>query len=62
MAEVPFHQTVMGRRFFEHTLPRLVEEVARLNEGLGRLAEVMEERPTPPGLQDGDKAATSGRG
>lgn len=34
MSEIPFHSTVAGRRFYEHTMPRLVEELARINASL----------------------------
>jgi hypothetical protein len=39
MTDVPFHLTVMGRRFYEHTLPALVAELARINASLAELAE-----------------------
>ena len=38
MSEVPFHLTTQGRQFFESTVPRLVDELARLNEALARIA------------------------
>jgi hypothetical protein len=45
---VEFHQTVMGRRFFEGTIPNLVR-------ALERIARVLETQhpapPTPQGLQ-----------
>ncbi len=34
---VEFFQTRMGQRFFEHTMPELVRQIARLNELLERL-------------------------
>jgi hypothetical protein len=36
--DVPFHLTVMGRRFYEATMPALVEAIERLNQNLERLA------------------------
>ncbi len=38
MSDVPFHLTMMGRRFYEHTMPALVEAIDRLNANLERLA------------------------
>ena len=37
MSEIPFHSTRMGQRFYEHTMPELVRQLARLNENLERL-------------------------
>ena len=39
MAEIPFYATRMGRRFYESTMPKLVEQLERLNELLERLVE-----------------------
>ena len=36
MSDVPFHLTVMGRRFYEVTMPALVEAIERLNRNLER--------------------------
>jgi hypothetical protein len=38
MSDVPFHLTVMGRRFYEVTMPALVEAIERLNRNLERAA------------------------
>ena len=38
MNDVPFHLTVMGRRFYEVTMPALVEAIERLNLNLERAA------------------------
>jgi hypothetical protein len=38
MSEIPFHQTRMGRDFFDRTMPELVKQLARLNDILERLA------------------------
>lgn len=44
MSDIPFHLTVQGKRFFEGTMPRLVEELARMNELLARIAARIEEK------------------
>ena len=36
MGDVPFHLTVMGRRFYEYTMPAIVEAIERLNANLER--------------------------
>ena len=38
MSETPFFKTRMGQRFYEHTMPELVEQLERLNDVLERLA------------------------
>lgn len=37
-----FFRTPMGHRFYESTMPSLVRELARLNESLDRVAELLE--------------------
>ena len=49
MNETPFFKTRMGHRFYESTMPNLVEQVTRLNELLERLVEKRESEP-----DDGD--------
>ena len=44
MSEPKFFQTRMGQRFYEHTAPELVRQLARLNELLERLV-ATQERP-----------------
>ena len=44
MSDIPFYMTRMGRRFYEHTVPALVEQLARLNERLDRLVALQEQR------------------
>jgi hypothetical protein len=39
---IPFHATIMGRRFYETTMPDLVRELAGLNKNLERLIAVVE--------------------
>jgi hypothetical protein len=36
MPEIPFHQTVMGKRYYEHTLPKLIELLERIAVALER--------------------------
>ena len=38
MPEVQFHQTSMGQRFYEHTMPELVRQLIRLNDLLEKIA------------------------
>ena len=39
MNGTPFHQTAMGRAFYERDVPALVRELARLNDLLTKLVE-----------------------
>lgn len=41
MNDVPFHLTVMGRRFYEAQLPKLIAAIERLNENLERIGPVV---------------------
>lgn len=43
MAGPDFHQTVMGRTFFEGTMPALVRELRRLNDNIEKLIKDKEE-------------------
>ncbi len=45
MSETRFFQTRMGHTFYEHTVPELVRQLARLNELLERLVASQEQRP-----------------
>ncbi len=47
-----FHQTGMGKTFFERTVPELVEQLKRLNENIERAWKQDEE------LRDKDKEHT----
>ena len=52
-----FHRTGMGQRFFEKTLPDLVRNIARLAEGVERVAKLLEEqgaaaKDSPKGSQE----------
>ncbi|MDY0068195.1 MAG: hypothetical protein RBS02_17670 [Steroidobacteraceae bacterium] len=42
MSDIPFYRTQMGHRFYESTVPSLVHELARLNDNLERLLELVE--------------------
>lgn len=44
MAGPEFHQTVMGHRFIEGTVPRLVEQLTKLNENIEKLIKMEEEK------------------
>ena len=44
MSGINFHDTVMGRRFFEHTVPELVRQLARIADLLEKL---VEQQPKP---------------
>ena len=44
MSGINFHDTVMGRRFIEHTVPELVRQLTRLNDLLEKL---VEQQPKP---------------
>ena len=49
MSGINFHDTVMGRRFIEHTVPELVRQLTRLNDLLEKL---VEQQPKPEKDQD----------
>jgi hypothetical protein len=40
---IRFFETIMGRRFFEGTIPSLLDEFVRLNDNLERLNNNLEE-------------------
>jgi hypothetical protein len=55
MSETQFHETRMGRTYYESTLPSLVRELQRLNTALELLAEraaTLPPKPTPPPSAD----------
>ena len=49
MSGINFHDTVMGRRFYEHTVPELVRQLTRINDLLEKL---VEQQPKPEKDQD----------
>jgi uncharacterized small protein (DUF1192 family) len=42
MSDVPFYRTQMGHRFYEHTVPELSRNIARLADLLERLVAGLE--------------------
>jgi hypothetical protein len=48
MSETPFHRTRMGRDFYDKTLPRIAQELGRLNEHLARMSPAPQETPASP--------------
>ena len=44
MSEPQFFQTRMGRTYYDHTLPEIARQLARMNELLQRLAEELERK------------------
>jgi hypothetical protein len=46
-----FHLTRMGQKFFESTVPRLVEELAKLNQNLANLVALL---TAPTDEEDGE--------
>jgi hypothetical protein len=49
-----FHATRMGQRFFESTVPRIADELARLNRNLEALVALLEQRGGGSPLGDAD--------
>ena len=63
MSGIPFHETRAGHRFLEHTMPRLVDELAKLNRNLAELVEVArardaQEREQPPSSTSPDDSTS----
>ena len=58
MTEVPFHQTRMGVRFYEHTVPELVSALERLAAAMERIADLQvqagSQQPEPKKEDDHD--------
>jgi hypothetical protein len=48
MSETPFFKTRMGQRYYERTMPELVEQISRLNELLEQLVRQLD----PTGEED----------
>ncbi len=46
------HETRIGQRFFEHTLPELVRELSRIADALETLAATTGPKPTPQPPED----------
>lgn len=49
-----FHETRMGQRLFENTLPELVRQVSRLAAAVERLADLQEQAGQPQVAKDHD--------
>ena len=56
MSDVDFHRTAMGRQYYERTLPKLADELARLNERLQAVVELLQD------IRDARAAAVPGQG
>jgi hypothetical protein len=46
MSDIPFHATIMGRRFYERDVPSFLEQLRALNANLEKLAALMERGTT----------------
>ena len=57
MSGVNFHNTRMGHRFFEHTVPELVRQIARLNNLMERLVDRL---PPPASMPDPEPEERTG--
>jgi len=42
-----FYKTRAGRQFIDATMPRIAEELERLNQNIQALTEALKERPAP---------------
>ena len=42
MSDTPFYRTQMGHRFYDHTVPELTRNLARIADALERLLVVLE--------------------
>ena len=49
MSEVQFFQTRMGARFYEGTMPKIAEQLERLNDNLETLIDELRKQRDPPG-------------
>jgi hypothetical protein len=61
VADVPFHNTRIGQRFFEVQLPKLITELARLNNSLEQLTAKLAELASPESSDDATGAPTDQR-
>ena len=55
MTDIPFHLSVSGRRFYEHYVPKLVEQLERIADSLDKLVEAEESKPKPKSKQEKSK-------
>ena len=47
-----FFQTLMGRKFFDVTIPKVIFQIERLNNNLEKLISLIEERESKEGAED----------
>lgn len=47
-----FYKTILGRQFYEGTMPKLVKELEKLNANLSRLGKPQEAKPEKPSPHD----------
>jgi len=61
MSEAPFHRTRMGARFYESTVPRLIDAIERLAAALERIADsqVRAGQPQPSDRKDNENDSES---
>jgi hypothetical protein len=57
MSDVPFYRTQMGHRYYEHTLPELVRQLARVGDLLERIATARGVADAPPREKMPDSSA-----
>jgi len=50
-----FYQTRMGHTFYDHTMPTIARELARLNAALERIAVALENQNTQTTEKDNDE-------
>ncbi len=55
MSDVPFFKTIMGHKFFEHTMPELVRQLTRLNTLLEQMVREREDCGSEPGKANDGK-------
>ena len=58
MSDIPFHLTRAGSRFYESTVPALVQELERLNENLERLINLQHKKETENESEDRTEEGT----
>lgn len=49
---IEFFQTVMGKRYYEHTLPEIVKQLDRLNTNLEAILGHLSEKVVAPSRKD----------
>ena len=51
MSDIPFYRTQMGHRFYDHTVPELARNLARIADLLERLVVVLEQPASAPAAE-----------